>query len=145
VPVFLKIAPDLDDAELEALAEVALAGGVAAIVATNTTLARDGLKSPLAQEAGGLSGRPLCMRSTRVLARLHAMTGGSLPLVGVGGIDSAETAYAKIRAGATAVQLYTALVFGGLGLVARIARELDGLLARDGFASVTEAVGTGRE
>jgi dihydroorotate dehydrogenase len=85
------------------------------------------------------------MRSTRVLARLHAMTGGSLPLVGVGGIDSAETAYAKIRAGATAVQLYTALVFGGLGLVARIARELDGLLARDGFASVTEAVGTGRE
>jgi dihydroorotate dehydrogenase len=145
VPVFLKIAPDLDDAELEALAEVALAGGVAAIAATNTTLARDGLKSPQAREAGGLSGRPLFARSTRVLARLHALTEGRLPLVGVGGIDSAETAYAKIRAGATALQLYTALVFGGLGLVARIARELDGLLARDGFASVAEAVGTGRE
>jgi dihydroorotate dehydrogenase len=145
VPVLLKIAPDLDDAELEALAEVALAGGVAAIAATNTTLARDGLKSPQAREAGGLSGRPLFARSTRVLARLHALTEGRLPLVGVGGIDSAETAYAKIRAGATAVQLYTALVFGGLGLVARIARQLDGLLARDGFASVAEAVGTGRE
>ena len=144
VPVFLKIAPDLSDAELADVVGTALDAGVAAIVATNTTLARDGLRSPLAREAGGLSGRPLFARSTRVLARLHALTGGRLPLIGVGGVDSAETAYAKIRAGATAVQLYTALVYGGLALVPRILHGLDALLARDGFADVAEAVGSGQ-
>jgi dihydroorotate dehydrogenase len=143
VPVFLKIAPDLDDAELADLVEVALDAGVAAIVATNTTLAREGLRSRHASEAGGLSGRPLFARSTRVLARLHALTGGGLPLVGVGGVASADDAYAKIRAGASAVQLYTALVYDGLGLVPRILNGLDALLARDGFATVSEAVGTG--
>jgi dihydroorotate dehydrogenase len=143
VPVFLKIAPDLTEAQLAALVGVALDAGVAAIVATNTTLARDGLRSPLAREAGGLSGRPLFARSTAVLARVHALTGGRLPLVGLGGVDSAETAYAKIRAGASAVQIYTALVYGGLGLVPRILHGLDALLARDGFGSVDEAVGAG--
>ena len=115
VPLFLKIAPDLGEAELAELVEVALGAGVAGIVATNSTLARDGLASRHAAEAGGLSGAPLFARSTAVLARLHALTGGRLPLIGVGGVGSAEDAYAKIRAGASAVQLYTALVYRGLG------------------------------
>ena len=111
VPLFLKIAPDLGEAELADVAEAALDAGIAGIVATNTTLARDGLASRHAGEAGGLSGAPLFRRSTAVLARLHAMTEGRLPLIGVGGVGSAEDAYAKIRAGASAVQLYTALVY----------------------------------
>jgi dihydroorotate dehydrogenase len=143
VPLFLKIAPDLSEAELEGLVGVALEAGVAGIIATNTTLAREGLRSGRAGEAGGLSGAPLFGRSTAVLARVHALTGGRLPLVGAGGVGSAEEAYAKIRAGASAVQLYTALVYEGLGLVPRILAGLDALLARDGFASVAEAAGTG--
>ncbi|ETW13608.1 dihydroorotate dehydrogenase 2 [Roseivivax marinus] len=144
VPVFLKIAPDLDAEGLKDVAEVALAHGADAIVATNTTLSRDGLRSAHASETGGLSGAPLFGRSTRVLARLSQLTGGRLPLIGVGGIATGADAYAKIRAGASAVQLYTALVYEGIGLVPRIVQELDGLLARDGFGSVADAVGTGR-
>ncbi len=145
IPVFLKIAPDLSDTDLTDLAEVALDSGIDGIIATNTTLSRDGVTSAHADEAGGLSGAPLFRRSTRVLARLSELTGGRLPLIGVGGIGSAEDAYAKITAGASVVQLYTALVYGGLSLAADIARGLDRLLARDGFASVAEAVGTGRD
>jgi dihydroorotate dehydrogenase len=144
VAVFLKVAPDLTEAELADVAGVALEAGIDGIVATNTTLARDGLRSRHAGEAGGLSGAPLFARSTRVLARLSELTAGRLPLIGVGGIASAEDAYAKIRAGASAVQLYTALIWGGLSLAAEIARGLDALLARDGFGSVAEAVGTDR-
>jgi dihydroorotate dehydrogenase len=145
IPVFLKIAPDLGEAELAEIAEVALASGLDAIIATNTTLSRDGLKSPQAAEAGGLSGAPLFTKSTQVLARLSQLTEGRLPLVGVGGISSAEDAYAKIRAGASAVQLYSAMVYQGLSLVPRIVDGLERLLARDGFANVAEAVGTGRK
>ncbi|WP_299677034.1 quinone-dependent dihydroorotate dehydrogenase [uncultured Roseobacter sp.] len=141
-PVFLKIAPDLTDADIADIAVVARDAGVDAIIATNTTLARDGLQSANAQETGGLSGQPLFGRSTRALAQLSAQT--DIPLIGVGGVGSAEQAYAKIRAGASAVQLYTALVYGGLSLVQEIAAGLDALLARDGFANVREAVGTGR-
>lgn len=144
IPVFLKIAPDLDDAELADVAEVALSSGVAGIIATNTTLSRAGLRSAHAAEAGGLSGAPLFDRSTRVLARLSELTEGRLPLIGVGGVSSAEQAYAKIRAGASAVQLYTALTYGGLSLVQDIALGLDALLARDGFDTVAQAVGQGR-
>lgn len=144
VPVFLKIAPDLSETELADVAEVALTSGIDAVIATNTTLSRDGLKSPQRAEAGGLSGAPLFERSTRVLARLSALTEGRLPLVGVGGIGSAEDAYAKIQAGAWAVQLYSAVVYQGLSLVADIATGLDRLLARDGFANVRDAVGAGR-
>lgn len=145
IPVFLKIAPDLGEAELAEIAEVALASGLDAIIATNTTLSRDGLKSPQAAEAGGLSGAPLFTKSTQVLARLSQLTEGRLPLVGVGGICSAEDAYAKIRAGASAVQLYSAMVYQGLTLVPRIVDGLERLLARDGFANVAQAVGTGRK
>lgn len=140
-PVALKISPDLSGAELEDVAEVALARGVAAIVATNTTLSREGLASPARSEAGGLSGRPLFARATETLRRLRRLTRGRVALIGVGGVEDAPTAYAKIRAGADAVQLYSALVYGGLGLAGEIARGLDALLARDGFARVADAVG----
>ncbi len=144
VPVFLKIAPDLNADEIAEIAGVARAAGVDAIIATNTTLARDGLTSPHRAEAGGLSGAPLFERSTRVLAQLSAALEGAVPLIGVGGVSSAAQAYAKIRAGASAVQLYSALVYSGLSLVGEIARGLDDCLTRDGFASIAEAVGTGR-
>ena len=144
IPVFLKVAPDLDDGALCDLAEVVLASGIDAIIATNTTLERKNLKSASSDEQGGLSGRPLFEKSTRILARLSQLTAGRIPLIGVGGVDSAQTAYAKIRAGATAVQLYTALSYQGLSLAARINRGLDAALARDGFDRVCAAVGTGR-
>ena len=145
VPVFLKIAPDLDERALADIAEVAMAAGLDGMIATNTTLDRAGLESRHAGEAGGLSGAPLFAKSTRVLARLAALTGGEMPLVGVGGIASADDAYAKIRAGASAVQLYTALVYGGLSLVPEILRGLSRQLERDGFATIGDAVGTDRE
>ena len=145
IPVFLKIAPDLSDGELSEIADVARASGLNGIIATNTTLGREGLVSAAKGEAGGLSGQPLFEKSTRVLARLSQLTGGEMPLIGVGGIASAEQAYAKIRAGASAVQLYSALVYQGMSLVGEIARGLERLLERDGFANVAEAVGTGRE
>ena len=145
IPVFLKIAPDLSDAELSEIAEVATATGISAIIATNTTLDRDGLKSPARDQAGGLSGAPLFDKSTRVLARLSQLTNGALPLIGVGGIASADDAYAKICAGASAVQLYSAMVYQGLSLVGEVARGLDDLLARDGYDTVAQAVGTKRE
>ncbi len=142
IPVFVKIAPDLKEEELEEIAAVTLASRIDGIIATNTTLSRKGLASPDAQEAGGLSGAPLFERSTRVLARLSKLTHGTLPLVGVGGVGSAEQAYAKICAGATAVQLYTAMVYEGLSLVPKIARGLDRLLERDGHSNVAQAVAT---
>ena len=142
IPVFLKIAPDLTDAEIAAIAATAQEAGVQGIVATNTTLSRTGLKSPWKRQKGGLSGAPLFARSTAVLARLYAETGGALPLIGVGGVGSAEQALAKIEAGATAVQLYTALAYEGIGLAARIAHGLDALLAERGYDSVADAVGT---
>ncbi len=142
LPIFLKIAPDLTEAEIEDVAQVATEAGLSGIVATNTTLSRDGLTDPQKDQAGGLSGQPLFERSTRVLAHLSKLT--PLPLIGVGGVGSAEQAYQKIRAGASAVQLYTALVYGGISLAAEIAGGLDRLLERDGFASVADAVGSGR-
>lgn len=144
IPVFLKIAPDLTDTEIAEIAGVALDTGVQGIIATNTTLSRDGLKSRHAPEKGGLSGQPLFEASTRVLARMAGETGGALPLIGVGGVSSGAQALAKIKAGASAVQLYTALVYGGLSLVAEILRDLDDLLAAEGFSNVSEAVGTER-
>lgn len=140
-PLFLKIAPDLDEAALDAVADAALRHGLTGIIATNTTLARDGLQSAAAAEAGGLSGRPLLARSTDVLRGLAGRTAGRLTLIGVGGISTAEDAYAKIRAGASAVQLYTALAYHGLGLAAEIASDLDRLLKRDGFSTMDEAIG----
>ena len=145
VPVFLKIAPDLDREGIEDIAAVAVETGIDAVIATNTTLSRDGLHSEHKGEAGGLSGAPLFEKSTRVLAQLSELLEGQVPLVGVGGISTAEQAYAKICAGASAVQFYTAMVYGGLSLAGDIARGLDDLLARDKFENVAQAVGTKRK
>jgi dihydroorotate dehydrogenase len=142
IPIFLKIAPDLTPEDLAALAEVALASGLSGVIATNTTLSREGLKSAHKGEAGGLSGAPLFEKSTRILAQLSRLTEGKIPLIGVGGISTPEQAYAKICAGASAVQIYTAMVYHGLSLAADLARGLDRLLERDGHATVSAAVGT---
>lgn len=141
-PLLVKIAPDLADEDIDAVAELALSYGLNGIVASNTTIARaDSLRSRNKGETGGLSGAPLFEHSTAVLRRLHDQVGNRLTLIGVGGIASGEQAYAKIRAGASAVQLYSALVYEGPALIGRIRSELAALLKRDGFKSVAEAVG----
>nr|WP_189410527.1 quinone-dependent dihydroorotate dehydrogenase [Gemmobacter tilapiae] len=142
IPIFLKIAPDLTPAEIEDIADVALETGLSAIIATNTTLSRQGLSSIHKDETGGLSGQPLFQKSTRVLAQLFQATEGRIPLIGVGGVGNAEQAYAKIKAGASAVQIYSAMVWQGLSLVKEVATTLDQLLARDGHSSIQTAIGT---
>ena len=144
IPVFLKIAPDLESAEIDEIAEVARKSGVDAVIATNTTLSRDGLKSEHKDEKGGLSGRPLFEKSTHVLARLSRNLGDDVPVIGVGGVASPLDAYTKIRAGASAVQLYSAMVYQGLSLAPKIARGLDALLEAGGHETLAAAVGTGR-
>ena len=143
IPILLKIAPDLEGHALDEIADVVRQSGIEGLIVSNTTIARPRLKSPYASEAGGLSGKPLFQPSTQILGEMHRRLNGAVTLVGVGGIASGEEAYAKIRAGASLVQLYSALVFEGPGLVARVKRELLQCLDRDGFANVTEAVGTG--
>ncbi|HXJ00800.1 MAG TPA: quinone-dependent dihydroorotate dehydrogenase [Micropepsaceae bacterium] len=144
-PLLAKVGPDLSPEQLSDIAEVALATGVDGLIVGNTTIERPAsLKSPAKIEAGGLSGAPLLQPSTECLAALYRLTKGRIPLIGCGGVASGADAYAKIRAGASLVQLYSALVFGGPGLVARIKQELTGLLREGGFASVADAVGTGQ-
>jgi dihydroorotate dehydrogenase len=140
-PVLVKIAPDLDDEALDQIAAVALMKGLDGLIVSNTTIARPALKSPHAGESGGLSGAPLLGPSTKILKAMRQRVGANLVLVGAGGIASGADAYAKIRAGASLVQLYSALVFEGPGLVARIKSELAECLTRDGYDSVAEAVG----
>jgi len=142
VPLLVKLAPELDEAALADVVAVSLDAGCDGLIATNTTLSREGLRSPAREQAGGLSGVPLRPLALQSVARLHRLAGGRLPLVGVGGVASAEDAYALIRAGASLVQVYTGLVYEGPGLFRRIRRGLLRLLARDGFAHVGEAVGT---
>jgi dihydroorotate dehydrogenase len=141
VPMFLKVAPDLEEGEVEAIVETVVANGLQGIIVSNTTITRPSLASKHAGEAGGLSGAPLTALSTQMLGRFHQAARGRVALIGAGGIGSGEDAYAKLRAGACAVQLYSAMVFGGPGLVTRIKRELAACLRRDGFASVASAVG----
>ena len=141
VPTFLKVAPDLEDGEVEAIVETVSAHGLAGIMVSNTTISRPALTSRFRHEAGGLSGAPLNRLSTHMLGLFAEASGRRLALVGVGGIGTGADAYAKIRAGACAVQLYSALVFEGPGLVQRIKRELVQRLRADGFASVADAVG----
>ncbi|MEM6621466.1 MAG: quinone-dependent dihydroorotate dehydrogenase [Pseudomonadota bacterium] len=141
LPIFLKIAPDLSLDNLSDIADICLKRGIDAVVATNTTLDRRGLRSAGWQEKGGLSGRPLFQRSTEVLKQLYRVSDGRLPLIGVGGISSGEDAYAKIRAGASAVQMYSALVYEGVSHTSRVAKDLRKILARDGYASVAGAIG----
>ena len=141
-PLVLKIAPDLAPEDLRDIAAVALERGLDGLIATNTTVARPpALAGPARGEPGGLSGRPLFGPATRVLSEIYRLTEGRISLIGVGGVSSGADAYAKIRAGASLVQLYTALIYEGPLLVQRIKSELADLLRRDGFTRVEEAVG----
>ena len=141
-PILVKIAPDLDQNTLQQIARVALEVDIDGLIVTNTSLARaPGLKSASRNKSGGLSGAPLFDLSTRVLFDIYRLTDGRIPLIGVGGVSTGQEAYRKIRAGASLVQLYTALIFDGPGLIRRIKHELAALLRADGFGSVAEAVG----
>lgn len=141
-PVFLKIAPDLQDSEIEPIVAQARKWALSGIIVSNTTLTRDpALRSAHADEAGGLSGAPLFERSTALLRQVRQAAGPDMTLIGVGGVSSAATAYAKIRAGANAVQLYTALIYEGPGLVRAIRDGLAQLVRADGFSSISDAVG----
>ena len=142
-PLFLKVAPDLDVSAMDHIARTAIEARVNALIVGNTTITRPDLRSPNHAEAGGLSGAPLAHLAHQRLRDFRAATGGAIPLVAVGGIGSGAEAYARIRSGASLVQLYTALVYEGPGLALRILRELDALLARDGFGTIAEAVGAG--
>ena len=141
-PVFLKVAPDLEDGEVETIVETVAAFGLQGIIVSNTTVSRpETLRSAQRTETGGLSGPPLMSLSTQVLARFHAANGHGLALIGAGGIATGADALAKIRAGANAVQFYSAMVFEGPGMVVRVKRELAARLRAEGFATVAEAVG----
>lgn len=141
-PVFLKVAPDLESADIDAIARIALDRKLGALIVSNTTITRPALLSANARETGGLSGAPLRDLAQQRLRDFRKATGGAIPLVGVGGIASAEDAWARIRAGASLVQLYSAMVYGGPGLPRRILRGLEALMRRDSFASIAEAVGS---
>jgi dihydroorotate dehydrogenase len=142
-PLLLKIAPDLGAEDRADLAQAALATGIDGLVVANTTVTRPAsLTSPEAHEPGGLSGKPLRAMATALIGEMYRLTQGKLPIIGVGGIASGADAYEKIRAGASLVQLYTALVYQGPGLVLRVKRELAALLARDGYETLAAAVGS---
>jgi dihydroorotate dehydrogenase len=141
-PLFLKVAPDQEPAQIDEIARAAIHAGIDALIVGNTTVSRPSLSSPNAGESGGLSGAPLATLAAQRLRDFRTATGGALPLVAVGGIDSGAEAYARIRAGASLVQLYTGLVYGGPALPGRIVREMDMLMRRDGFARIADAIGT---
>ena len=141
-PIFLKIAPDLEPADIDAIARIAMDKRLGALIVSNTTISRPALRSHHAGESGGLSGAPLRTLALERLRDFRKATGGAMPLVGVGGISSAEDAWERIRAGASLVQLYSALVYEGPGLGARIVRGIERLMERDGFTSIAEAVGS---
>ncbi|MGD9806876.1 MAG: quinone-dependent dihydroorotate dehydrogenase [Hyphomicrobiaceae bacterium] len=141
-PIVVKIAPDIAEDDITPIVDRLVTHKVDAIAVSNTTLARAGLKDAAGgKQAGGLSGRPLFHRSTVMLARVHRATGGSIPLIGIGGIDSPETALAKIEAGATLIQLYTGLIYEGAGVIRRIKSHLTDVARSEGLDSIAEAVG----
>lgn len=141
-PIFLKVAPDLEPADIDAIARIALDRGLDALIVSNTTISRPNLSSHHAAEAGGLSGAPLRAMALERVRDFRKATGGAIPLIGVGGIANADHAWERIRAGASLVQLYSAMVYHGPGLGAHIADGLGQLMKRDGFASIAEAVGS---
>jgi dihydroorotate dehydrogenase len=146
-PVLVKLAPDLSDGQVEEAVQIALDAGVAGIVATNTTVSRNGLSTPARQVeilgAGGISGRPLRTRACEVVARIHRQTGGKVPIIGVGGIMDAADAWERIRAGASLLQIYTAFVYRGPGVIGEINAGLSQRVRQAGMSSVAQAVGTG--
>ncbi|MBI5882863.1 MAG: quinone-dependent dihydroorotate dehydrogenase [Elusimicrobia bacterium] len=141
-PLLVKISPDMEDSHLQDLAPL-IASAASGMIVSNTTLSRDGVPDSFAGTQGGLSGSPLAVRSTRLVARVFELTQGRLPIIGVGGIFTGADAYAKIRAGASLVQVYTGLVYRGPTSVRRIQAELAECLKRDGYKTVREAVGKG--
>lgn len=140
-PLVVKIAPDLSTEERREVAELALELRLDGLIVSNTTVGREGLKSKFAAEKGGLSGAPLEKMATEMVAEMYSLTEGRVPIVGVGGVETGKDAYRKIRAGASLVQIYTALVYQGPWMVDRIKKELAALLEHDGFKSVKDAVG----
>jgi dihydroorotate dehydrogenase len=140
-PILVKIAPDLKEEELTYMMEAIKRSGVSGLIVSNTTISREGLTHPHQSETGGLSGKPLTERSTRLIHSVYAATDGKLPIIGSGGIFSAKDAYEKIRAGASLVEVYTALIYEGPGLLRNINEGLRGLLRRDGFTHISQAVG----
>ncbi|MDP9056728.1 MAG: quinone-dependent dihydroorotate dehydrogenase [Pseudomonadota bacterium] len=142
VPVFLKVAPDLQRADVDAIARIAMDRRLAGLIVANTTITRPPLRSAAAAETGGLSGAPLGELALVRLRDFRKATGGAIPLIGVGGIATAQDAWARIRAGASLVQLYTAMIYEGPGIARAITRGLEILLRRDGFATIAEAVGS---
>lgn len=141
-PLLVKVAPDLIEEDAKAIAALALDGLCDGLIIGNTTIRRpDNLRSPYKNEAGGLSGRPLFSLSTRLLSDFYRMTEGRVPLIGVGGIEDGKTAYGKIKAGASLLQLYTALIYGGPFLVPKILKDLAFLLQRDGYSHIAQAIG----
>lgn len=141
-PVFLKVAPDLEPADIDAIARIALESRLAALVVSNTTLSRGELLSAHRNEAGGLSGAPLKDLALQRLRDFRTATGGNIPLIGVGGIATAEDAWERIRAGASLVQLYSAMVYRGPGLARTITHGLKQLMQRDNISTIAEAIGT---
>lgn len=140
-PVLVKLAPDLSEAEFLSSLNAAQEAGVSGVILSNTTLARANLRHPARVQAGGLSGRPLQRRSTELVARAYQLTRGQLPIVGVGGIFSAQDAYDKIRAGASLVEVYSGLIYEGPGLPRRVSAGLLKRMRADGFSHISEAVG----
>ncbi len=144
-PLLLKIAPDLTEADIESIIEVASSTGVAGIIATNTTVSRDGLLTPANEVQtygdGGLSGAPLRKKSNHVISLIHRLTHGKLPIIGVGGVATAEDAWEKICAGASLIQLYTGFIYEGPGVARRINQGLVDILRREGFDTLDESVG----
>jgi len=141
-PVFLKVAPDLDDGDAERIVRAAVDHGIDGLIVANTTVSRPPLKSRHSAEPGGLSGEPLKPLALEALRKFRSASGGEIPLIGVGGIASADDAWERIRAGASLVQLYTAMVYQGPGIARRIALGLAHRLEREGFASIADAVGS---
>ncbi|MEM9500242.1 MAG: quinone-dependent dihydroorotate dehydrogenase [Pseudomonadota bacterium] len=141
-PIFLKVAPDLEPADIDAISRIALDKQLGALIVSNTTISRPSLRSHHAGETGGLSGAPLRALALQRVRDFRTATGGAIPLIGVGGIANAEHAWERICAGASLVQLYSAMVYDGPGLGARVAQGLERLMKRDGFASIADAVGS---
>ncbi|MCR8643906.1 quinone-dependent dihydroorotate dehydrogenase [Paenibacillus sp. N1-5-1-14] len=142
-PILVKIAPDLSDTELESTAKIILDSGVSGIIASNTTISRDGLMHPNRQEIGGLSGKPLTHKSTEVIRKIYELTEGKLPIIGSGGVFNAQDAYDKIKAGASLVEIYTSLIYEGPGVVKKINEGLRELLKQDGYTHISQAIGAG--
>ncbi|QGQ97423.1 quinone-dependent dihydroorotate dehydrogenase [Paenibacillus psychroresistens] len=140
-PIWVKIAPDVSVEELSYMIETIVQSGITGVIATNTTLNRDGLQHVNATEAGGLSGKPLTNRSTEIIRQIYKQTNGTLPIIGCGGVFTAEDAYDKIRAGASLVEVYTALIYEGPSLIKRLNKGLLQLLARDGYSHISQAIG----